>query len=94
LQRWRVQLDSEVDSSSTEEPLLLAMTMQKRVLEMAQHLSLQLLPSPITTDPPPPISLSGEPEHLPHLPPPPAFPRLYSINAADIQVACDTQYVL
>jgi hypothetical protein len=51
LQRWRVQLDSEVDSSSTEEPLLLAMMMQKRTLEMAQHLSLQLPPSPITTDP-------------------------------------------
>ena len=85
-QRWGIVLDTAADSTATEEPLVMAMSLQQRVLQAAHVLSLQIPQNPITANPPAPISLSGEPEQLPHLPPPPPAPRVYSVNVADVQV--------
>jgi hypothetical protein len=86
LQRWGVPVDAAADASVSEEPLMIAISLQQRVLQAALDLSLQLPQNPITCNPPPPISLSGEPEPLPHLPPPPPAPRVYSVSVADVQV--------
>jgi hypothetical protein len=83
-----IEICAAADSpdAEVEEPLVLAMSLQQRALQAVQALSLQLPQNPITANPPAPISLSGEPEHLPHLPPPPPAPRLYSVDATDLQV--------
>jgi hypothetical protein len=81
-----MEVSAAAESPDAEEPLVLAMSLQQRALRAVQALSLQLPRNPVTDDPPAPISLSGEPELLPHLPPPPPAPRLYSVNAADLQV--------
>ncbi len=95
LQRLGLQVDAAAaDAADHEEPLVLAMSQQQRVLHAAQALSLQLPANPVTTNPPPPISMSGDPEPLPHLPPPPPTPRVYSINEADLQVMCDVRCVM
>jgi hypothetical protein len=85
-QRRGISVDTAADSAATDEPLVMAMSLQQRVLQAAHVLSLQIPQNPITANPPAPISLSGEPEHLPHLPPPPPAPRVYSVNVADVQV--------
>ena len=68
LQRWGVEVAAAADEA-IEEPLLLAVTMQQRLLQAADALSLQLPSTPITSRPPPPISLSGD------LDPPPPISR-------------------
>jgi hypothetical protein len=86
LQHWGIQVDAAVDSTATEEPLVIAISLQQRVLQAAKDLSLHLPENPITSNPPAPISLSGEPEPPPHLPPPPPTPRVYSVDVSSVQV--------
>lgn len=89
LQRWGLEYDTLSESADAEEPLVLALLLQQRALHAVKALMLQLPTNSLMTDPPPPISLSGDPEPLPHLPPPPPTPRVYSVNASDLQVICD-----
>lgn len=89
LQRWGLENDTLSESADAEEPLVLALLLQQRALHAVRALFLQLPSNSLMTDPPLPISLSGDPEPLPHLPPPPPTPRVYSLNASDLQVICD-----
>jgi hypothetical protein len=90
MQRWCIEVDASASQSAADEPLVLAMFMQQRVLEVVEELSLQLPPNPLTTAPPPPISSSGDAEPLPHLPAAAPTPRIFSVNNTDLQVCAVT----